>query len=499
MESTYKLSAAARVAIPFSIAAITFLIVGIIRRIYFHPLSHIPGPLLAKISNYPYSRDFLSGRQPWRMLALHEKYGPVVRVSPNEVSFASAQSWQDIYAPRKGGEFLKSDWYENGSFGVHAIVSVRDPVEHAQMRKYLSRAFSEASLRDQEDMITDLIAKYVDGVGKTAKAEGVVNLTDWHNFLTFDIIGLLAFGKSFGGVESGKEHFWLSDVMGSIGHSNVMDTLKRFPWLGAVYLFFNKSWLKGVVEVANRHVSYTTKVMEERLSEKTDRKDFMHYLLRDHPQDDDSEKFRLQMTGHAADLVVAGSETTATTLSVVVHYLLEKPAVFKTVTEEILGRFEKEEDINATTAAPLKYLHAVCLEALRIFPPLPIGPPRNAPPEGAVVDGISIPGGTIVSTSPCAASMSPKNFHNPTEFIPERWLGENKDDILEATQPFSLGKRGCIGRNMAWLELHITLARLIFRYEIEREGQLDWIEATPMHLFWHKPNLMVRVKERIRK
>ncbi|CAG8971210.1 hypothetical protein HYALB_00010583 [Hymenoscyphus albidus] len=460
-----------------------------------------------KILAYPYSRDFLSGRQPWRMLALHEKYGPAVRVSPNEVSFASAQSWHDIYAPRKGGEFLKSNWYENGSFGGHAIVSVRDPVEHAQMRKYLSRAFSEASLRDQEDMITDLIAKYIDGVGKTAKAEGVVNLTDWHNFLTFDIIGLLAFGKSFGGVESGRLgptysarlSLFSQAFVGSIAHANVMDTLKRFPWLGAVYLAFNQGWLKGIARVADRHMSYTKKVIEDRISEKTDRKDFMHYLLRDHPQDDDSESFHMQMSGHAADLVVAGSETTATTLSVVVHYLLEKPAIFKTVTEEIHGSFEKEEDINATTAAPLKYLHAVCLEALRIFPPLPIGPPRDAPPEGAVVDGVSIPGGTLVSTNPCAASMFSKNFHNPSEFIPERWLGENKDDILEATQPFSLGKRGCIGRNMAWLELHITLARLIFRYEIEREGQLDWIEATPMLLFWQKPNLMVRVKERIRK
>ena len=55
---------------------------------------------------------------------------------------------------------------------------------------------------------------------------------------------------------------------------------------------------------------------------------------------------------------------------------------------------------------------------------------------------------TIVSTNPVAASLSLKNFREPLKFDPERWLGskgKNLEDILAASQPFSLGSRGCIG------------------------------------------------------
>ena len=53
---------------------------------------------------------------------------------------------------------------------------------------------------------------------------------------------------------------------------------------------------------------------------------------------------------------------------------------------------------------------------------------------------------TIVSTSPIASSLDPTNFEQPFAFEPKRWLGKNERDILEASQPFSLGPRGCLGR-----------------------------------------------------
>jgi cytochrome P450 len=63
---------------------------------------------------------------------------------------------------------------------------------------------------------------------------------------------------------------------------------------------------------------------------------------------------------------------------------------------EILSSFTSYDDINATTAASLKYLHATCQEALRIFPPLPLGLPREVPKGGASVDGFWVPGGVCV-------------------------------------------------------------------------------------------------------
>jgi len=53
---------------------------------------------------------------------------------------------------------------------------------------------------------------------------------------------------------------------------------------------------------------------------------------------------------------------------------------------------------------------------------------------------------TTVYTSPFGASMSTTNFANPWKFDPERWLAEDPTDTLEASQPFLIGPRACLGR-----------------------------------------------------
>lgn len=151
-------------------------------------------------SKFLHSLSYLSGRQPWDLLALHQRYGPAVRISPNEVSFSSAQSWIDIYAPRKGEEFIKSPFYDGGNFAdkAHSIVSERDPVKHAKMRKFLARAFSDQSLREQEQIIDGVIHLLVDRVGEISKVEGGVDLTRWFNLMTFGRVSISYLSRTKG-------------------------------------------------------------------------------------------------------------------------------------------------------------------------------------------------------------------------------------------------------------------------------------------------------------
>lgn len=123
-----------------------------------------------------------------------EIIGSVVRVAPNELSFNTPQSWKDIYAPRKGrGAFIKSDFYDGGNFADQAssIASERDPEKHSAMRKFLSPAFSERSLREQEGLVTQVIDEFIDQVGQRGNSKEGVDMTMWTNLLTFDIIGEL--------------------------------------------------------------------------------------------------------------------------------------------------------------------------------------------------------------------------------------------------------------------------------------------------------------------
>ncbi|KAK1638559.1 cytochrome P450, partial [Colletotrichum phormii] len=99
-----------------------------------------------------------------------------------------------------------------------------------------------------------------------------------------------------------------------------------------------------------------------------------------------------------------------------------------------------------------KYLRAVAQEAMRVYPPLPFALPRVVPKVGCTVDGHFLPGGITVSTSTFAASMSSSNFSEPGEFRPERWLGDNPVDDLDASQPFSYGTRSCMRRRRVYQE-----------------------------------------------
>jgi cytochrome P450 len=123
------------------------------------------------------------------------------------LSFSNSKSWKDIYGFRPDHKtFVKSEFYDGGSFADQAssIVSERDPTEHGRMRKYLSHAFSDRSLMEQEEIISSVIDRFIIKVGETGTRPEGTNFSKRLEMMTFDIIGDLAFGETFGGVESGK-------------------------------------------------------------------------------------------------------------------------------------------------------------------------------------------------------------------------------------------------------------------------------------------------------
>lgn len=130
--------------------------------------------------------------------------GRIVRTAPNELSFNSAVAWKDIYASRPGHQtFIKSEFYDGGSFasrGVHSIVSERDCHLHGDMRRYLSQAFSDRALGEQEDLICESINRFIELLPTRGDRYDIGKA---YEMLTFDIIGDLAFGETFGAIESG--------------------------------------------------------------------------------------------------------------------------------------------------------------------------------------------------------------------------------------------------------------------------------------------------------
>ena len=94
---------------------------------------------------------------------------------------------------------------------------------------------------------------------------------------------------------------------------------------------------------------------------------------------------------------------------------------------------------------------------------------------------------------------SPSKFLYPDRFVPDRWLDDPlfENDCKELHQPFSYGPRNCIGMNLAYIEMRLILARLVWNFELQLAADSrDWVKDQSIYFFWDKPPLNVYLKPR---
>lgn len=133
-------------------------------RVFLHPLRKFPGPKTAAISSIPSAYHLVRGTNIFWVIDLHEKYdSEVVRISPNELSFSSANAYREIYGHRKSNmPFLKKDpVYYRSPIDEVEIVNATEPRDHVRMRKVFSHAFSDRALKLQEPLFNVHIDKLV--------------------------------------------------------------------------------------------------------------------------------------------------------------------------------------------------------------------------------------------------------------------------------------------------------------------------------------------------
>ncbi|KAJ6443378.1 benzoate 4-monooxygenase cytochrome P450 [Purpureocillium lavendulum] len=507
------------------------LVVAVIPLLYFlqrwntlrkSPLNKFPGPWHAKWSNFSHSRRFLSGRQPYKMIKLHEKY---VRYAPNEVSFSTSAAWRDIYGPRgkDHGKFVKSEFYDGGKFASAApsIITERDPDKHAVWRKQLSTAFSDRAMRDDvEHVVAGVVDTLIAEVDKRARVASdtvgggaAINIDPFFNMVTFDIMGHMSLGVDFGCVAKGRLHEWGVFLASTLRLMSVVDALKKFPTLGRIGVWVFSKHINAMLADRDKHEQYSQDLVKENPSSgrpltgvlntrrrlangRAGASDFISHAVAVQRQAK-MPVSELHLAAIASDLVIAGTETSATGLSATLYYLLSNRHVVAKLRAELLAACPAYEDLTHANLARLKYLDAVIMEGLRMYPPLPVALHRLVPPAGDTVHGLWLPGGTVVSVNPLAANYSPANFSDPWAYKPERWTDPNCTDDLDACRPFSLGTRNCIGQNLAWMEMRITLAKLLYMFDLELANpDLDWHGESRMHSLWENPPLWVRVARR---
>ena len=211
-----------------------------------------------------------------------------------------------------------------------------------------------------------------------------------------------------------------------------------------------------------------------------------------------------ELMGESATLIVAGSDTTSTTLAGVFYYLSQNQGgAYERAAAEVRSTFASLEDIRiGTKLATCSYLRACVEETLRLSPPTGSALWREVSQGGTVIAGRFVPAGCDVGVGIYAIHHNPMFHSEPFKFRPERFLENEENNVSrQAFMPFSLGTRGCIGKGLAMVELMLTMASVLWLCDFRRAEHAPTIEEYQLrdHITAakHGPRLQFRLRNDI--
>ncbi|KAF2183917.1 cytochrome P450 [Zopfia rhizophila CBS 207.26] len=463
---------------------VTYLASTALYNIYFHPLSQLPGPKFWAAFRLPYIVSLWRGKLVYQVFDYHQKYGEVVRVAPNEVSFSNTKAWDDIYCRRPGHKpFPKNPiWWGEVPGRAESIVSASTWDNHERLRKMLSHCFTDRALAAEEPLVqrhvSRLIEKLLERSENSGKGNTVVNIVDWYMFTTFDIIGDLSFGdpSAFGCLENSEYHPWVLEIFSYFKLGALFSTIRFYDLLAQLLM---RMLPAKTVEAQERNYQWACKKVHRRMNLEIQREDFMNKILPYMDEDPTAKKNHgglslAELENNFYVLTVAGSETCGTVLSGTTSYLVKSPEALGKLTKEVRDAFFEPEEMSFNALIGLPYLNAVIEEGLRLSPPVGGALAHVVPEGGDSVCGIWLPGGTNVGVHQWSAYRSPSKFHKPSEFLPERWLESSIRDLespfyhdqRDGVQSFSTGSWSCIGKNLGMAELRLILARMVWSFDM---------------------------------
>lgn len=489
------------------VASLVYVFGLAIYRIYFHPLAKYPGPLLAKLTDLYSTYHAWKGDRHLEFWRCHEKYGNVVRFGPNSVSFNTNTALKEIYGFK--GNVRKGDFYSafpatKDAYSTHSAI---DRAQHARKRRVLSHAFSDNAIKSMEKHILAHVRQFCANLGEKLNSghhNGSLeksswtepkNVSDQANYMTFDIMGDLCFGKSFSMLERPDNRFAI-DLISNAAHRHLMCG----TYLPLHEYHIDKILFRKIAGMRAKYMQFSRAQAAERTKigmEDAERKDFFYYLLKAKDPETGKGFSTAELWGESNLLIIAGSDTTSTALTAAIFYLVHYPQALEKLTKDVRDAFSDVEEIRiGPTLSGLHYLRACIDEAMRLSPSVGGVLPRQILPGGLEIDGKHFAEGTVVGVPHYAIHHNPDYYPQPFSFKPERWIADSEPSVSaqsvgtaqSAFCPFSIGPRGCIGKGMAYAELTTTLARTVYLYDMRLAPKTHLGEGSPdLEFGRHRP------------
>jgi len=428
-----------------------FLYVGLTCR-----TKHLPGPWYTRFTHYRLKRAVVTGQRIFYIDSLHEQYGPIVRLSPNEVAVADLDAFKEIH--KIGTKYMKSEWYLRlANFPKAGVFTMLDPREHGPRRKLLSRSFSRTYLVEHwESVVRDKALMAVTKI-KADATQATADVYNWWMLLASDVSAHLAFGDSFNMLESGEQNQFMRVLKKLTMGAGIMVEmpflrLLRFVPVPAIQEMFN----------ANEFILAGAGKAVETARSRTGENNIFAKVIEDCEKEGEGHIDDMDVRIEAMNVIIAGTDTTGVTLTYLTWAVLQRPELQAALEAETAAL---AHDFTENDLIKLPLLNAVIEETLRLYGAAPSSLPRVVPQGGTKFAGHYIPQGVTVDTQAYTLHRDPKIWSDPLTFNPQRWIAD-KEMVPEAQSPeaklafhpFGAGARSCIGIHLARMELRYATA-----------------------------------------
>ncbi|KAI1744649.1 cytochrome P450 [Xylaria scruposa] len=454
--------------------------VTVIYFVFIHPLlygrlRHVPGPWYSNISSLFLAFHELSYRRSDKILQWHQHYGPVVRITPNEVSVSTLQDIKQVYG--SSHRWAKSGYFDHFlGYNARSVFATKPYEEHRAKRK-LTALFYRAStiykLPELEQHIQERTQAVLDQIRGSSETD-VYSLTDWY---ALDNITFLVLGPEYcthSVDHDGVERNFLRDLK----YLQFFHPLRvRFPQVCkyAFMLLATTSTSRfGFLMADEALASWCYSRFHSAINDP--RAMQTHSLLRHLYEADDTSSGSentpdLQyMAAEVLDNINAAEATVAVTATYLIWRLTEAPEWQRRIRAE-LSRLPVEEDGSLSFSHVNNHvpsLEACLREVYRLHPASSGRAERVVPLGGHNLSGIYLPENTIATASVQTLHHDKDVYPDPHLFSPERWLDQDQETWkLRDAQliPFGHGGRICLGIALATMEIKLLIAKLYQSHE----------------------------------
>jgi cytochrome P450 len=361
---------------------------------------------------------------------------------------------------------------------VGSVIDMQDESQNTALKRGVGSAFTAKAVLAYENDCNAIALELI----QTIQAYSTLDLFPTLQFFQLDFLTKMAFSENYGHLKQRRD-VW--GVAGSTRHRVThwirwqgMSKLEYFLYQHPFWCKFWKipqssNWVKEALGQLNSRRN-TAIGLPTFTAPKTDLLQAYVDAAVKRP-DIKPETIALMTTS----TIGAGFDTTAHALTTVLFLLIKHPRILKKLRDELASTHLSQPIPHWDEVNKLTYLDAIWKESMRYNPFLNISLERVVPATGLEICGKSIPPGTIVGAQPLIVHHDPNVFGNNypvDDFQPERWIEANDEQRLameRGSLGFGSGKRVCLGRHIADMEIKKVIPALVRRFDVSRGGVFD--------------------------